>query len=513
MPDVIFQPITFRSLTVKNRVFRSNISGRLDNYDGSGTQTRINWELKFARGGAGAIISSFVPVHPRGRIIPNYATIVSDDRIPFWRALGEAVHQHDCKYIMQLSHGGRQRDIPDLEHPKGQSSTDKKDPLHGFECKRMTLADIKDTVNNFAEGARRAREMSGFEFFDQMRRGKINAPPFVHLDNRASDPRTDRAYFAKAMIYSVVAAPFVRLFGTTVQTGWKGVLFSFGRATRELEPGFHMLIPFVQRMDWWQSGVAGAFPSMACYVAGCVALYRLARIWLSPLASSLSSAYSRTVHVDGILWCAASAANRTLPEKKSPSVVTSSAPARSWTRLVKAASKSASLLAFTSRRRCPIGRRRISAANHGLAILARLDDLDSQLCGDVVVQLDRDLAQAELLDGLREHDLLAIDLDALLFERGGNVFGSDRSEEPVFLADFAFDIIITDINMPIMDGLKLVKRVRSDEALKGIPIIIITTEGAEEDRERGLALGANAYISKPIQSSHLIKTISELLAV
>ena len=79
------------------------------------------------------------------------------------------------------------------------------------------------------------------------------------------------------------------------------------------------------------------------------------------------------------------------------------------------------------------------------------------------------------------------------------------------MAASKLDIILTDINMPIMDGLKLVKRVRSDEALKAIPIIIITTEGAEEDRERGLALGANAYICKPIQSSHLIKTISDLL--
>ncbi len=158
MPDVIFQPLSFKNLTVKNRIFRSNISGRFDNYDGSGTQTRINWELKFARGGVGAIISSFVPVHPRGRIIPNYATIVSDDRIPFWRAIGKAVHEHDCKFILQLSHGGRQRDIPDLEHPKGQSSTDKKDPLHGFECDRMTVADIHEVVDAFAEGARRARE-------------------------------------------------------------------------------------------------------------------------------------------------------------------------------------------------------------------------------------------------------------------------------------------------------------------------------------------------------------------
>ncbi len=158
MPDVIFQPLSFKNLTVKNRIFRSNISGRFDNYDGSGTQARINWEVKFARGGVGAIISSFVPVHPRGRIIPNYATIVSDDRIPFWRALGDAVHQHDCKFILQLSHGGRQRDIPDLEHPKGQSSTDKNDPLHGFECDRMTIADIREVVDAFAEGARRARE-------------------------------------------------------------------------------------------------------------------------------------------------------------------------------------------------------------------------------------------------------------------------------------------------------------------------------------------------------------------
>jgi 2,4-dienoyl-CoA reductase-like NADH-dependent reductase (Old Yellow Enzyme family) len=156
--DAIFSPIEFRTLTVKNRILRSNVAGRFDNYDGTGAQPRINWELKFARGGVGAIISSFVPVHPRGRILPNYATIVSDDRIPFWRAVGEAVHAHDCKYILQLSHGGRQRDIATIDFPIGLSSTGRKDPLHGFECEAMTLAEIRETVQAFAEGARRARE-------------------------------------------------------------------------------------------------------------------------------------------------------------------------------------------------------------------------------------------------------------------------------------------------------------------------------------------------------------------
>jgi 2,4-dienoyl-CoA reductase (NADPH2) len=156
--DTIFTPLQFRNLTVKNRVFRSNVAGRFDNYDGSGTQTRINWETKFAKGGVGAIISSFVPVHLRGRIVPNYAMIDHDGRIPFWRAVGNAVHQHDCKFIMQLSHSGRQRDINGIEYPTGLSSTGESDPIHGFRCERMTIAQIKEVVGYFAEGARRARE-------------------------------------------------------------------------------------------------------------------------------------------------------------------------------------------------------------------------------------------------------------------------------------------------------------------------------------------------------------------
>ncbi|HYS06388.1 MAG TPA: response regulator [Candidatus Dormibacteraeota bacterium] len=73
------------------------------------------------------------------------------------------------------------------------------------------------------------------------------------------------------------------------------------------------------------------------------------------------------------------------------------------------------------------------------------------------------------------------------------------------------DLVITDINMPMMDGLKLVTLIRANARTKTLPIVIVTTEGAEEDRKRGLALGANAYVPKPIQPSVLLKTVAALL--
>jgi two-component system, chemotaxis family, chemotaxis protein CheY len=81
------------------------------------------------------------------------------------------------------------------------------------------------------------------------------------------------------------------------------------------------------------------------------------------------------------------------------------------------------------------------------------------------------------------------------------------------LATERYDLIITDINMPLMDGLKLVRRVRSDDRHKDVPIIVITTEGTSEDRERAMGLGASAYITKPIQAPQVIATVKQLLKI
>jgi len=146
----------------------------------------------------------------RGRIVPNYATIDRDERIPFWKKLGEAVHRHDCKFILQLSHGGRQRDIPGIEFDKGLSATDKPDPLHGFECEKMSTKQIKETVDAFAQGARRAREAG----LDGVELHSANGYLFTQFLSSAINDRTDsyggklknRAKFLLEVVAAIRAA-------------------------------------------------------------------------------------------------------------------------------------------------------------------------------------------------------------------------------------------------------------------------------------------------------------------
>src|SRR6266700_1566543 len=91
--SLIFSPLKFRYLETKNRLFRSNLSGMFDEYNGYGGNTRLNWEEKFAKGGVGCIISSYTPVAVRGRILVRYAMIDNDDKIPFLREVGKRVGQ------------------------------------------------------------------------------------------------------------------------------------------------------------------------------------------------------------------------------------------------------------------------------------------------------------------------------------------------------------------------------------------------------------------------------------
>jgi len=73
------------------------------------------------------------------------------------------------------------------------------------------------------------------------------------------------------------------------------------------------------------------------------------------------------------------------------------------------------------------------------------------------------------------------------------------------------DLIITDINMPDINGLELVSFIRSNENYRETPLFIISTEGSERDREKGLALGANAYLVKPFAPHQLQDLVRKFL--
>jgi CheY-like chemotaxis protein len=74
-----------------------------------------------------------------------------------------------------------------------------------------------------------------------------------------------------------------------------------------------------------------------------------------------------------------------------------------------------------------------------------------------------------------------------------------------------YDLVLTDIKMPNMDGLEFLHRVRTELENTTLPIIIISTKGEEEDVARGMALGATAYLTKPVSAPKLLETIGRIL--
>jgi len=75
----------------------------------------------------------------------------------------------------------------------------------------------------------------------------------------------------------------------------------------------------------------------------------------------------------------------------------------------------------------------------------------------------------------------------------------------------SYDLIVTDINMPDINGLELVSFVKRDPRYRNTPLLIVSTEGSARDRDKGLALGASAYLVKPFSAEELRRLVLDLL--
>jgi two-component system chemotaxis response regulator CheY len=108
--------------------------------------------------------------------------------------------------------------------------------------------------------------------------------------------------------------------------------------------------------------------------------------------------------------------------------------------------------------------------------------------------------RGQLVAALREHLGLACDE------------ARDGAEAWRKLAAGPYDVVLTDINMPVLDGLKLIGLVRSGGPHRTTPIVVVSANGGDADRDRGLALGANAYLVKPVRPDQVAETVRRLLA-
>jgi two-component system chemotaxis response regulator CheY len=101
---------------------------------------------------------------------------------------------------------------------------------------------------------------------------------------------------------------------------------------------------------------------------------------------------------------------------------------------------------------------------------------------------------------------------ATLADAGHEVAQAANGEEALRLAAAqVFDMVITDLNMPVMDGLALIRKLRELPAYRSMPMIALTTESTTEVKRAGREAGATAWVVKPFNPQRLIAAVAELL--
>ena len=108
---------------------------------------------------------------------------------------------------------------------------------------------------------------------------------------------------------------------------------------------------------------------------------------------------------------------------------------------------------------------------------------------------------------------IVLALEMLMKREGYEIRTVGDGEKAVEAAGtFRPDLILLDVMMPRMDGYEVCQRIRSDDSLKGIFIVMLTAKGREVEKEKGLALGADLYITKPFSTREVVHKVKEMLA-
>jgi two-component system, chemotaxis family, chemotaxis protein CheY len=97
------------------------------------------------------------------------------------------------------------------------------------------------------------------------------------------------------------------------------------------------------------------------------------------------------------------------------------------------------------------------------------------------------------------------------FGVGEFLAAADGKEALKMLTDEWVDIVLTDINMPNMNGIELIAEMKKDELMRSIPVVMVTTEGSEKKMQEAMDLGASGYVKKPFLPEDIKRTLSSIM--
>jgi two-component system chemotaxis response regulator CheY len=99
------------------------------------------------------------------------------------------------------------------------------------------------------------------------------------------------------------------------------------------------------------------------------------------------------------------------------------------------------------------------------------------------------------------------------FDVAGFLDASDGKEALAVMKANRVDLVLTDINMPNMNGLELITRIKQDPSLASIPVVVVSTEGSEKKMAQAVSLGAVGYVKKPFVPEEIKQTLNTILEV
>ena len=207
--SLLFEPLTLKGITLRNRIVKSALRENTATPDGLPTDATLRLYERWARGGAGLLITGDAYVSEAGQAAARQHGVHTDAIVPAWREIIKAVHRSGARIAMQLNHGGRQIKPGGLSGRRAVAPSASPNLLYFSWARRMSEEEIWQAIQDFGTAAARARA-AGFDAVEiHAAHGYLISSFLSPLTNRRRDDwggSSDRRFCFLAEVYRAVRA-------------------------------------------------------------------------------------------------------------------------------------------------------------------------------------------------------------------------------------------------------------------------------------------------------------------